>query len=337
MSAHEKKGKHEKCERSHALVEKDESTSLGRLMHTFSIVARDASTGQMGVGVQSHWFSVGADVSWAEAGVGAVATQAFADPSYGPKGLGLMRSGKSAPEALNQLIAADPQEAVRQVAMVDAQGRVAVHTGKRCTEFAGHKTGKGYSVQANFMLNDTVPSAMSKAFEKAEGELADRIMAALDAAQEAGGDIRGEQSAAMVVVNGQSSGKPWADRIVDLRVDDHPEPLKELRRLLNVARAYEHMNAGDAALAKNNVEKAMKEYHEAMTLASDNLEIAFWGALTLAMKGSMDQALPIFKRVFSADENWVELLKRLPKAGLISDDDEGRVLLRRILDEADKR
>ena len=307
---------------------------FGRPLHTFSIVARDPKTGEMGVAVQSHWFSVGADVSWAEAGVGTVATQSFVDPSYGPKGLGLMRLGKSAPEALKELIAADSGEAVRQVAMVDAKGGVAVHTGKRCVEFAGHRTGDGYSVQANFMLNDRVPSAMAKAFEMTRGDLADRLMAALEAAQEVGGDIRGKQSAAMIMVKAQSSGKPWADRAVDLRVEDHPEPLRELRRLLNVARAYNYMNAGDAVMEKNDVESAMKEYAEAMKLAGDNLEIAFWSALTLAMKGKVAQALPIFKKVFSADKNWVEVLKRLPKAGLVSEDDTGRALLQQILNGA---
>jgi uncharacterized Ntn-hydrolase superfamily protein len=315
-------------------VRNEKPMRFGRPLHTFSIVARDPKTGEMGVAVQSHWFSVGADVSWAEAGVGVVATQSFVDPSYGLKGLGLMRLGKSAPEALKELIAADSGEAVRQVAMVDAKGGVAVHTGKRCVEFAGHRTGDGYSVQANFMLNNRVPPAMARAFEMTRGDLADRLMAALDAAQEVGGDIRGKQSAAMIVVKAQSSGKPWADRAVDLRVEDHPEPLRELRRLLNVARAYNHMNAGDAAMEKNDVESAMKEYAEAMKLAGDNVEIAFWSALTLAMKGKVAQALPIFKKVFSADKDWIEVLKRLPKAGLVSEDDAGRALLQQILDGA---
>ena len=303
-----------------------------RPVHTFSIVARDEKTGMLGVAVQSHWFSVGADVGWAEAGVGVVATQSFAEPAYGPKGLELMRQGKSASEALGELVAADPGEAMRQVAMVDVKGRVAVHTGKRCVEYAGHKTGLGYSVQANLMLNDTVPSAMSKAFERARGGLADRLMAALDAAQEAGGDIRGKQSASMLVVKAEGSGKPWADRVIDLRVDDHPEPLRELRRLLNVARSYEHANAGDLAMEKNDFERAMKEYRVAMKLAGGNVEIAFWSALTLASKGKVDHALPMFKKVFSADKNWVQVLKRLPKAGTtISDDHAGRKLLKRIL------
>jgi uncharacterized Ntn-hydrolase superfamily protein len=223
---------------------------------------------------------------------------------------------------------------MRQVAMVDADGRVAVHTGKRCVEYAGHKTGDGYSVQANLMLNDTVPGAMAKAFEKARGGLADRLIVALEAAQAAGGDIRGKQSASMLVVKAQGSGKPWADRVVDLRVDDNPEPLRELRRLLNVARSYEHANAGDAAMEKNDFETAKKEYRIAMKLAGDNVEIAFWSALTLASKGKVDRALPIFRKVFSANRNWVQVLKRLPKAGTtISDDPAGRALLKRILEE----
>jgi len=316
------------------LVEMSRQNQNGRLkrpLHTFSIVARDPATGIIGVAVQSHWFSVGSDVCWAQAGVGAVATQAFADPSYGPMGLNLMRRGKSAHEALKKLIAEDARESMRQVAMVDAEGRVAVHTGKQCTAYAGHKTGNGYTVQANLMLNNKVPDAMAHKFEKAKGELADRMMAALEAAQRVGGDIRGKQSAAMLVVKAQSSDKPWADRILDLRVDDHPEPLKELRRLLNVARSYEHANAGDTAVEVHNFKKAMKEYRLAMKLAGDNVEIAFWGALTLATNGRITEALPIFRRVFSADQNWVEVLKRLPKSGMISNDDKGRNLLRRIL------
>jgi uncharacterized Ntn-hydrolase superfamily protein len=304
-----------------------------RPLHTFSIVARDAKTGMLGVAVQSHWFSVGADVGWAEAGVGVVATQSFAEPAYGPKGLELMRQGKSACEALRELVTADPGEAIRQVAMVDADGRVAVHTGKRCVEYAGQKTGDGYSVQANLMLNDTVPGAMAKAYEKARGNLADRLMVALEAAQAVGGDIRGKQSASMLVVKALGSGKPWADRAVDLRVDDSPDPLKELRRLLGVARSYEHANAGDAAMEKNDFETAKKEYRIAMKLAGDNVEIAFWGALSLASKGKVDEALPIFRKVFSANRNWVEVLKRLPKAGTtVSDDAAGRALLKRILE-----
>lgn len=305
--------------------------------HTFSIIARDSKTGEMGVAVQSHWFSVGADVPWVEANVGAVATQSFVDPSYGPKGLELMRLGKSATDTLNELIAADSGEAVRQVAMIDAKGCVAVHTGKRCVEFAGHKIGNGYSVQANLMLTDKVPNAMATAFENSKGDIADRMITALEAAQRVGGDIRGKQSAAMVVVKAQSSGKPWTDRIVDLRVEDHPEPIVELKRLLSVARAYRHMNAGDSAMEKNDLETAMNEYGLAMKLAGDNVEIAFWSALTLALKGNVDEALPIFRKVFSTDRNWIEVIKRLPKAGVIPEDDVGHGLLQKILEKSVER
>jgi uncharacterized Ntn-hydrolase superfamily protein len=204
-------------------------------------------------------------------------------------------------------------------------------------ECAGHRKGKGYTVQANFMLNDKVPGAMAEAFEKASGDLAERMMVALEAAQKVGGDIRGKQSAAIIVVKAKSSGKPWTDRTVDLRVEDSAEPLRELRRLLNLSRAYSYMNAGDAAMEKNNVAKAMQEYGAAMNLCPDNVEIAFWSAFTLAVKGRVDKALPIFRKVFKVDKNWVEVLKRLPKAGLISNDEKGRRLLRRILEETSER
>lgn len=307
---------------------------VNRPLHTFSIVARDPKTGEMGVAVQSHWFGVGRLAPWGEAGVGVVATQASVDESYGPKGLELMRLGKSASEALKELTAADSGEAVRQVAMVDAKGCVAVHTGTRCIECAGHKTGDGYSVQANMMLNEKIPSAMAEAFEKTHGDLADRMMAALEAAQQAGGDIRGQQSAAMIVVKAQPSGKRSKDRVVDLRVDDHSEPLRELQRLLYVSRSIDHFAAGDDALEKGDAGTAIKEFDVAIKLAGDNVEMAFWSALSLALKGMVDLALPIFRKVFLKDRNWVELLRRLPKAGTVPDDDNGRALLKRIIIEA---
>ena len=318
------------------MLGKKASRTPRRPFHTFSIVSRDPNTGIMGVAVQSHWFSVGSDVCWAEAGVGVVATQAFADPSYGPKGLVLMRQGMSSREALEKLAAADKRRESRQIAMVDAKGQVAVRTGARCTDYAGHRTGNGYSVQANLMLNDKVPDAMARAFEITQGQLEDRLMAALEAAQNVGGDIRGKQSAAMLVVKAKRSKRPWSDRLVDLRVDDNPEPLRELRRLLDVSRSYAHANAGDVAMEKNDFSKAIKEYREAMRLAGDNLEISFWTALTLATKGKINESLPIFKKVFSTDSNWVEVLRRLPKSGLITDDATGHRLMERIVSEAMK-
>ena len=291
-----------------------------RPVHTFSIVARDPATGELGVAVQSHWFSVGPIVPWVEAGVGAIATQSFVDPSYGKVGLDMMRAGKSAPEALKVLLAADANRQVRQVAMIDAQGGVAAHTGATNIAAAGHIVGKDYSVQANLMLNDTVWPAMSRAFERTKGDLAERMLAALDAAQEAGGDIRGRQSAALIVVAGKPTGKAWTDRVFDLRVDDNPEPLKELRRLVTLQRAYNHMNAGDLALERKDNDGALKEYRAAAELVPDNAEMVYWHAVALVNMDRLDDALPLFQRVFSMDRNWATLTPRLPKAGLLPND-----------------
>ncbi|MGH9831394.1 MAG: DUF1028 domain-containing protein [Blastocatellia bacterium] len=290
------------------------------LAHTYSIVARDPETGQLGVAVQSNWFSVGAIVPWAEAGVGAVATQSFVEPAYGPLGLALMRAGKSAPDALKSLLAGDAQASVRQVAMIDAQGRVATHTGEHCIVAAGHRAGANFSAQANLMLKDTVWDAMARAFENTKGELVDRLMAALDAAQAEGGDIRGKQSAAIIVVSGKPTGRSWADRLFDLRVEDHPEPVVELKRLVKLQRAYNHMNAGDEFFGKGEVAGALREYASAERLAPENIEMVFWHAVTLVNAKRVEEALPLFKRVFAADRNWATLTPRLPKSKLLPDD-----------------
>lgn len=297
--------------------------ALGPLAHTFSIVARDPETGDLGVAVQSHWFQVGPTVPWAEPGVGAVATQSFVEVSYGPRGLELMRAGKSPEEALAQLTAADEQRAVRQVAMVDARGRVAAWTGESCIPAADHRTGDGYSVQANLMDKPTVWPAMAAAYEASAGKpLAERLLAALDAAQAEGGDIRGRQSAALLVVSGQRVEHPWQGRKVDLRVDDHPEPLVELRRLYGLHLAYEAMNAGDEAMATGDVAAAVRHYTEAAGRAPDIVELPFWQAVTLFSEGREDEALPIFRRVFAAEARWIELVRRLPGVGLLPDDPE---------------
>ena len=299
-----------------------------RPMHTYSIVARDAQTGEIGVGVQSHWFSVGSVVPWVEAGVGGVATQSVADPSYGMLGLDLMRAGKGAPEALRALLAADEGRELRQVAMIDAQGRVAAHTGTSNIPEAGHVLGKNYSVQANLMLNDGVWPAMAKAFESAYGDLAERILAALEAAQAVGGDIRGKQSAALVVVSGQNTGRPWADRRFDLRVEDNPEPLKELRRLVDVQRACDHMETGDELAEVNDYEGVMREYLAAEELVPDNPEIFFWHAVALVNIQRVEEALPVFRSVFATDLNWLTLAPRLVTCGMLPDDPE---VMQRIL------
>ena len=304
-----------------------------RPVHTFSIVARDPETGELGVAVQSHWFSVGSIVPWAEAGVGAIATQSFVDPSYGKLGLELMRTGKSAPEALKSLLAGDDGRDVRQVAMIDMQGRVDAWTGKNDIQAAGQIVGKSFSVQANLMLNDKVWPAMAHAFESTKGDLADRMMAALDAAQAVGGDIRGRQSAAIVVVTGKPTGQSWKDRIFDLRVDDSAEPLKELRRLVTLQRAYNHMNAGDLAVEHKDNEGALREYGAAEKLVPDNAEMVYWHAVALVNMGRVEESLLLFKRVFAMDRNWVTLTPRLPKSGLLPDDPK---LIERIVSVANK-
>ncbi len=305
-----------------------------RPAHTYSIVAIDRETGQLGAAVQSHWFSVGSSVIWAEAGVGAICTQSFIEASYGPLGLELMRAGKTAEEALAGLLRADQFEAVRQVAMIDGQGRVAAHTGKSCIPDAGHIVGDGYSCQANLMLKDTVWNAMSKAFENTKGELVDRLMAALEAAQNEGGDIRGKQSAAIIVVKGKSSGAWWKDRIYDLRVEDHPAPLVELKRLIRMNKAYNFMNRGDELLTENKVEEAMKSYTRAMEMYPDNAEMVFWPAVTLASTGKVEESLPLFKKVFAMDQNWAVLVPRLPKVGQLPED---KTLIKKILAQAPKK
>jgi uncharacterized Ntn-hydrolase superfamily protein len=305
-----------------------------RPVHTYSIVAFDKSTGELGVAVQSHWFSVGSSVPWVEAGIGAVATQSFIEPSYGPLGLELMRAGKSAEETLAALLKADKNEASRQVGMVDARGKAAAHTGKNCIPEAGHFIGDGFSCQANLMLKNTVWKAMARAFESTKGELVDRLLAALEAAEQEGGDIRGKQSAAVIVVKGKSSGVWWKDRIYDLRIEDHPSPVPELKRLIRLNKAYNHMNKGDEFLTENKIAEAVKEYTEGMEIYPDNPEMIFWPAVTLASSGKVEESLPLFKKVFAMDANWAVLLPRLPKVGQFPDN---KKLIQRILDLAPKK
>ena len=289
------------------------------LAHTFSIVARDAKTGEMAVGVQSHWFSVGTAVPWGEAGVGVVATQSFVNKSYGPKGLALIKAGKTAPEALQELLALDEAREVRQVAMIDTNGNVNAHTGKNCIDYAAQIVGKNFSVQSNMMLNNKVCPAMAKAFEGSEGKpLAERILIALQAAQAVGGDIRGKQSAAILVVAGKSTGQIWTDRLIDLRVDDNVKPLAEMERLLKLFRAYEHMDKGDLATEKNDMKLAMEEYGAAMKMFPQNLEMQYWTAITLANNKKIKEASVMLQKIYRQDGNWRELTKRLTKVNLLT-------------------
>ena len=288
---------------------------------TYSIIARDPDTGAFGGAVQSHYFSAGSGVIWAEAGVGVVATQASVDVSYGPLGLELMRAGRSAREALRGLVAADEGEYQRQVAMIDARGDVASHTGSRCISFAGHLQGNNVSVQANMMERDTVPAAMLAAYESAPGDLADRLLAALDAAEAEGGDIRGRQSAGILTVAAKPSGKPWADRRFDLRVEDHPEPLIELRRLVTLQRSYHLADQAERAASTGDMAAAAAKMGQAIEMAGDNPEHAFWAAIATA-SSQPDLARRLLKRATDVDPRWAELVRRLPATGLYPLSDE---------------
>lgn len=304
-----------------------------RPVATYSIVARDSVTGEIGVAVQSHWFSVGALVPWAEAGVGAVATQSFVDPRYGPLGIELMRLGRSAPEALRALVGSDADSAVRQVAMIDAQGRVAAFTGKRAIRAAGQHVGAQYSVQANLMEKASVWPAMARAFESTRGDLAERLLAALEAAEREGGDIRGRQSAAILIVGPTSTGRQWSDRKFDLRVEDHPAPVTELRRLVTLARVYQKLNEGDEWVTKNDMPKAVQAYGAATSILPDaatNGEAVFWTGISLASAKRIDDAIPYLRRAHAADARWAELVTRLPEVGLLPNDS---AIVRRLVSE----
>src|SRR3954452_11470178 len=275
---------------------------------TYSIVALDPATGELGVAVQSHWFSVGPLCAWARAGIGAVATQSVVEPAYGPNALDRIADGVPAPQALGELLAADPLQAVRQVAVLDAQGNLDVHTGPDCIAHAGHVAGEHYSCQANMMARDTVPQAMSAAFESADGLLQDRLLAALQAAEGEGGDVRGRQSAAMVVV--PAEGEPWR-RTVDLRVEDHELPLDELRRLLTLQRAYDLAGAGDELLAAGRTDEAGELYKRAAEIAPGSDELLFWSGLARAQAGDLDAGAAAVKRAAEVNPNWLVLLERL--------------------------
>jgi len=289
------------------------------LSHTYSIVARDSKTGEMGVGVQSHYFSVGSVVDWGASGVGVVATQSFVNKSFGLRGLELMKQGKTPEEALAMLLSDDDGENVRQVALLDAHGRVAVHTGSKCIKYAGHKTGDNFSVQANMMLKDTVWPAMARAFEKNKDiPLPERIIKTLEAAESEGGDIRGKQSAVILIVKGEPVENEWDDPFIDIRVEDHPEPLEELNRLLKLRRAFEIMDKGDIAMEKGDEDLALKEFNSAREMCPNNIEMKYWTAVSLANIKRFDEALQLFKEIFIIDNNWRILTERLPDVDLLN-------------------
>jgi uncharacterized Ntn-hydrolase superfamily protein len=289
-------------------------------MHTYSIVARDRQTGQFGVAVESHAMSVGSVVSWAEAGVGAVATQSLTKIDYGPDGLALMSEGLSAPQALGKLLQADEDREVRQVAMIDAQGDVAVHTGSRCIGAAGFLIGDHFSVQANLMVDDSVWPAMKHAYESFDGEFVDRLITTLEAAQATGGDIRGQQSAAILIVSGEKQEKPWQGRIYDLRVEDHPRPVDELKRLVRLHKARILLGKSRELSEAQKFEESHRALTEALALDRESVELRFWAAAGLFMAGQEDLALPMFREVFAREPIWADLVYRIVPTGRLPND-----------------
>lgn len=279
---------------------------------TYSIVARDRHTGDLGVAVQSHWFSVGSVVPWARAGVGAVATQSVAEPAYGPRALDLMEDGLSAARALQRLVERDAAADVRQVAAVDVDGVATVHSGDGCIPFAGHESGDGVSCQANMMASPAVWGAMAGAYRDSGEELplAERLLVALDAAEAAGGDVRGRQSAALLVVAGEP--QPAWGRSIDLRVEDHADPLRELRRLLVLHRAYELASAGDDLVAGGRHEEAGRCYSAAADLAPHSDELLFWAGLAAFDAGDPAVGLDRLQAAVDANPRWRALLEQLP-------------------------
>jgi len=293
---------------------------LDRLAATYSIVARDARTGELGVAVQSSYFSVGTDVSWAMAGVGAIATQAIVEVAYGPKGLELLAGGASAQEALDELVAQDPLAALRQVGIVDAEGRAAAHTGSACVSACAHAVGDGYSVQGNMLASDAVWQAMGPAFETAEGDLAERLMVVLEAAELAGGDVRGQQSAALLVVSGECPPNSWEGRSFDLHVEDHPRPLEELRRLLTLRRAYLLFKQARRTFIAGDLDRALEMVERARTLQPNDIQFSFWTGIALANNGRPEQARVWLAEAFRDSDVWRELGRRLCEAGLYTGD-----------------
>jgi uncharacterized Ntn-hydrolase superfamily protein len=285
---------------------------------TYSVAAVDQDAGLMGVAVQSHWLAVGGIVPWAAAGTGVLATQANSDQAAGRRGLELLADSRSAGATLAGLLRDDPRAAVSQIAVLDTAGRAAVHTGGRCVAEAGHRAGDGWSVQANMMLRRTVPDAMAAAWAGSAGEpLAARMLTALRAAQAEGGDVRGQQSAAMLIVS-LRTGEPL-DTILDVRVDDHSDPLAELERLCVLGEAYREHELGLDALAADPGQ-ALTHWTRAAALAPGSEELAFWRAVALASAGQRPQARQILLALCSASPGWRSMLSRLPAAGLLPDD-----------------
>ncbi len=305
----------ERLRSGHGLASRKSGSGPGGLpVATYSVVARDAQTGHLGVAVQSHYFSVGSVSPHAEAGVAAVTIQSFAKPSYGTEGLRLIREGASAHEALSTLRGRDEHAEYRQSAMVDTQGRVAVYTGERCIPEAGHHAGDGYACLGNMLLEPGISKRMGTAFESEQGELVDRLIASLEAAQSAGGDLRGRRSAAVIVVNTEASGDPAVDVSFNLRVEDHDQPLQELKRLITLKKAFHHNSRGDHHLRNGDVDAALREFSMAVSMAPAHEELVFWQAVAMAVAGFRKEAEPLLRELFDSSSNWRLLAERVAKS-----------------------
>lgn len=276
---------------------------------TYSIVARDESSGELGVAVQSRAFGVG-PCAWARPGVGAVATQSFTEYGYGPRGLDLLAAGESPDAALAQLLLADERRDFRQVAFLAADGRTAAHTGAACVSDCGHVERPGVSAQGNMLASPAVWHAAADAFSETEGPLAERLLAALDAAQEAGGDFRGRESATLVVVSGKPDEEPWLHE-VDVRVDNHPEPLRELRRLCGIAAAYRRRRDFGPS---SNIEEEV-EIARAAGLPED--PVATTAAIVAGIHGDLDEAAARLRPVAESDLRWREAFERYVRLGFM--------------------
>ncbi|MGB5382103.1 MAG: DUF1028 domain-containing protein [Acidimicrobiia bacterium] len=277
---------------------------------TYSIIARDPATGAFGLAAQSHWFNVAQPVAWVRFGVGAVATQASADPSYGWRGLALMADGVDPPTALHDLSEADDGREQRQVAMLNASGVVAARTGDLCVAHAGHVTGDGWSVQGNLLASPFVVEAMAAGYEASRGSLVSRMLTALEAAERAGGDLRGRQSAVIRIVSGSAEPEAFADEAVDLRVCDHKNPLGEMRRLVSVDEAYREMERGHAAIDGNRPADALVHFETAVGPGHQD-ELQFWRAIGLVRLDRVDEAVNVFGRLVAAQPMYGELLDRV--------------------------
>jgi uncharacterized Ntn-hydrolase superfamily protein len=282
---------------------------------TYSIVARDPETGRFGVAVQSHYLGVGPVVPWLEAGVGAIATQASVNVSFGPVGLEMLRAGHSADEVVAALVAGDEQAQVRQVGVVDGTGRSAAHTGAECIPACGHLVRDGFTVQGNLLERDTCWPAMAAAYERAlaEGEpFVERLLRAMEAAEAEGGDVRGRQSAAIMIVAAEARPAVWRGRLMDMRIEDHPDPVPELRRIVTMQLAYNLLDEeGDAAKAGTS---ASERYELARQMSPDAYELVFWRGVELATGGDVDAGRRELQLAFGADTRWRTTLQHLADA-----------------------